>query len=223
MGVEYAHYLLVHDPAWNGGIEVVRRVHAVLERWGLVSGEPELFGLEGARTRKLRGRLAAIKALPPNLLARYPHAGEGRVVAEVMGPSYYGLGDDGRYFQRISLVVGSDFRVGPCSESVYIEVVRPPVRAGREEAPYSLSQHLWEFDDSYPADGTTIPPETRIEARRELPVGFTGIWRAGVILDCGKDLPRIDDHGFGVRVSDRFAAELETAFATQLIEVGRVY
>jgi hypothetical protein len=224
VGVEYAHYLLVRDPAWIGGIQVARRVQTVLERWNLVSGEPELFVLEGGRTRKLHGGLTAIKAQPPNLLVRYPHIDGGRAVAAVMGPSYFGPPyDDWRYLQGISLIIGTDFRIGPCSESLYVGVVRPPVRNGREEAPYPQGSYLWEFDDSYPADRITLPPETRIEAKREPPAGFTGVWRAGVMLDCGKDLPRIDGYGFGVRVSDRFAAELEIAFGTQLIEVGRVY
>ncbi len=224
MGVEYAHYLLVRDLSWVRGAEAARRVHAVLDRWGLVSGEPELLGLDGGRARKLRGRLATIKAPPANLLVRYPHVDGGQAIADVLGPSYYGPQEDGdRYFQQLSVIVGTDFRVGPCFDSLSVRVVRPPTRGGREEAPYPEGSHLWEFDDSYPADETTLPPETRIEARGKLPAGFTGVWRAGVMLDCGKDLPLIDDNGFGVRVSERFASDLETAFGTQLLEVGRVY
>ena len=223
MGVEYAHYLLVRDLRWSGGVEVVPRIHAVLDRRHLVSGEPQLFALEGGRKRKLRGRWATLKAPLPNLLIVYPHV-DGRAVAEVMGPSYYdSVEDDWRYLQRISLVVGTDFRIGPCSESLYVEVVRPPLREGREVAPYAQGSHLWEFDESFPADDSVLPPEARIEAKRKPPAGFTGVWRAGVMLDCGKDLPRIDGHGFGLRVNEGFAAEFEAAFRTELIQVGRVY
>ncbi|VTS01372.1 unnamed protein product [Gemmata massiliana] len=224
MGVEYAHYLLARDPNWIGSVDVARRVRSMLDRRGLASGEPELFGLEGGRRRKLRGRLATSKALPANLLVRYPHVNGGRAVAEVVGPSYYAaVGEDERYFQGISVVVGTDFRVGPCSESLSIEVIRLPTRAGRDVIPYSKGSCLWEFDDSYPADESALPPATRIEAHGELPAGFTGVWRAGLMLDCGKDLPRIDDFGFGLRLSDRFAAELADAFGTHLVEVGRVH
>jgi hypothetical protein len=224
VGVEYAHYLLVRDLRWTGDVETARRVHAVLERRHLVTGEPELFALQGGRQRKLPGPLATLKTAPPNLLVRYPHVDSGRAVAEVVGPSRYSsVEEDGRYFQGISLVVGSDFRVGPCSESLFVEVVAPPLRAGRSVDPYPQGSLLWEFDDSYPADASTLPPKTRIQGEHEPPAGFTGVWRAGLMLDCGKDLPRTDDYGFGLRVSDRFAAELETAFETQIVEIGRLY
>ena len=224
MGVEYAHYLLVRDPGWTGGVEVARRVHAILDQRRLVSGEPGLFGLEGGRKRKLRGRLLTLKTAPSNLLVKYPHVDGGRAVAMVIGPSYYdSVVEEERYFHGISLVIGTDFRIGPCSNSLFVEVVRPPIRAGRKVSPYAQGSHLWEFDESYLADVSTLPPVTRIEAKRETPEGFTGAWRAGVMLDCGKDLPRTDEYGFGLRVSERFAAEIEAAFGTQLVEVGRVY
>jgi hypothetical protein len=224
MGVEYAHYLLVRDPGWIGDIQVARRVHAVLEQWRLVGDEPELFELDGGRRRKLRGRLLSIKQPPPNLLVRYPHVDGGRAVADVMGPSRYDtVEDDSRCLQRISIVIGTDFRIGPDSESLYIEVIRPPVHDGDDVDSHPEGSCLWEFDDSYSADGGTLAPVTRIEARGKLPRGFTGVWRAGVVLDCGKDLPRIDSHGFGVLVNKRFRADLEAAFGTKLVEVGRVY
>jgi hypothetical protein len=223
MGVEYAHYLVVRDPNWIGDVDVARRVHAVLDHWQLVSGDPELFELNGGHSGKLLHRLADLTVAPPNLLVRYPHL-DGRAVAAVMGPSYYASAtDDDRYFQRISLVLGTDFRIGPNSEALGVRVVRPPVREGREVAAYSDGSHLWEFYDSYPADADTLPPVTRVDSRGDLPAGFTGAWRAGLILDCGKNLPRIDGWGFGVRVSAPFEADLETAFGTPLIEVGKVY
>lgn len=224
MGVEYTHSLLVRDPGWFGDIEAARLVHAVLEKWRLVGGEPELFALDGGRRRKLRNRLLTIKQPPANLLVRYPHVSDGPAVAEVIGLSYYpDVGDDERYFHRVSIVIGTDFRVGPDSESLYIEVTRPPTQDGDDVPPYPEGSCQWEFDDSYPADSGTLPPVTRIETRGKLPRGFTGVWRAGVVLDCGKDLPRIDGQGFGVRVNERFRADLEAAFGTKLIEVGRVY
>jgi hypothetical protein len=224
MGVEYAHYLLVRDPTWIGDLEAARRVHAVLEKWQLLGGEPELFALDGGKRRRLRNRLLTIKQPPTNFLVRYPHLDGGPAVAEVIGPSYYcEIGDAERYLQRVSVVIGSDFRIGPDSESLYIEVRRPPTRDGDDVEPSPEGSCLWEFDESYPADGDTSVPVTRIEARGKLPQGFTGVWRAGVVLDCGKDLPRIDNFGFGVRVNERFKADLEAAFETQLVEVGRVY
>ena len=224
MGVEYAHYLLVRDPGWFGDIEAARRVHAVLEQWQLVGGEPELFALDGGQQRKLKGQLMTLKRPPTNLLVRYPTVEGGPTVAEVIGPSYYSdVGDEWRYFQRISTVVGTDFRIGPESESLYIEVVHPPTRDGDGVDPYPESLDLRGIYQSYPADRSTFIPVTRIEARGDLPAGFTGVWRAGVVLDCGKDLPRMDPYGFGVRVNERFRTDLEAAFGTLLVEVGQVY
>lgn len=225
MGVEYAHNLLVCDPAWTGGIEVARRVHAVLEHWRLVNDEPELFDLDGGRKRKLHGKLKTLKAPPVNLLVRHSFVEAGRAAVEVMGPSYYdSVADEERYFSSVSIVVGTDFRIGPISESLYIEVIRPPLREWEEVAPYPEGSHLREFDESYPADPTTTPPKTRIDAGSKPPTGFTGVWRGGVVLDCGKDLPRLPDSlGFSLRVNEQFVAELETAFGSPLVEVGRVY
>jgi hypothetical protein len=224
MGVEYAHYLLVRDAGRFGDIEVARRVHAVLAKWQLVGGEPELFSLKGGQEQKLKGRLTTLKRPPTNLLVRYPHVDGGPAVAEVIGPSFYQEADDEwRYFQHISTIVGTDFRIGPNSDALYIQVTRPPTLDGDDIASYPDGSCLWEFDDSYPADRSTFIPVTRIESRGQIPVGFTGVWRAGVMLDCGKDLPRFDQHGFGVRVHEQFRTDLEAAFGTQLVEVGRVY
>lgn len=107
------------------------------------------------------------------------------------------MDDDGRYLQRIGVVVGKDFRIGPGSESLCIDVVRAPTRDGDDVDAHSEGSCLWEFDDSYPADAATTPPRTRIDTRGKLPRGFTGVWRTGVMLDCGKDLPQIDQNGFG--------------------------
>jgi hypothetical protein len=223
VGVEYAHYLLVRDPGWFGDIEVARRVHAVLAKWQLVGGEPELFALEGGQEQRVKGRLTTLKRPPTNLLARYPKVKCGPAVAEVMGLSRYDLAEEDRYFQRVSIVIGTDFRIGPNFDCLYIQVTRPPIHDGDDVAQYPDGSCLWEFDDSYPADRSTFIPVTRIEARGQVPVGFTGVWRAGVMLDCGKDLPRFDQHGFGVRVHKQFRADLEIAFGTELVEVGRVY
>lgn len=223
MGVEYAHYLLVRNTNWIGSLEIARRIHSILESHHLVAGTPDLFELRGGRKRKLRGRLDTLKALPRNLLVRYPRVDGGSAVAEVMGPSYYpSIGASDRYLQQVSLVIGTDFRIGPSSEALFIEVVRPPFQNGNAVPPYEQPDCMWEFDDSYPADGSTHPPQTRIQAVRKVPVGFTGVWRAGLILDCGKDLPKIGEHG-ELEINPQFVEEIRTAFEADLFQIGRVY
>lgn len=224
MGVEYVHYMLVSDLTWIGAQDDVRRVDAVLDRWHLVGGEPQVYALDGGRRRKLSGGLKALDGKTKNLLVRYPHVDGGRSIAEVMGPSYFEtVEDEWRYLQGLSLVIGTDFRIGPLSETVYVETVWPPLRSDREMFPLQSDLNLWEFHESYPADESVLPPETRVDTRGELPAEFTGVWRAGLILDCGKDLPRTDGNGFGFRVSHQFRGELETALGTALVEVGQIH
>jgi hypothetical protein len=224
MGVEYAHYLLAAHPAWIGDIGTARRVHEVLDRWQLVSSAPEVFGLSGGRMRRIRGSLEALRKPPVNLLVRYPFVSDVATIAEIMGPSYYPSAQiDPRYFQRIGLVVGTDYRIGPIDEQLDAEVVCPPSRDGHEVAQHAALDLCSEgVICSYPADETTIPPVVRLEPPARFPPGFAGVWRGGLTLDCGKDLPRIEGTP-PLRVNPVFAADMEEAFGTQLIQIGRIY
>src|SRR3954468_11307510 len=137
VGVEELHYFVVRDLGWTGGVDVARRVHAILERRELVSVRPELFDLHGGGSRKLRDRLMTLQNPPTNLLVDYPHVDGGRAVAEVMGPSYYAsVKDRSRYFKRISVLIGTNSRIGPSPPSLNGQVIRPPLQSGREVHPH---------------------------------------------------------------------------------------
>jgi hypothetical protein len=131
MGVEYKHWFLASDPSWIGDQSVAARVHAVLSEWGLIAEAPALYSLDGGRQEKLRGLLGQLANPPSNLLVEYPMV-QGKVIAEIMGPSYYPEDTIGeRYFQNIALIVGSDFRVFDGGEACGALVVKPPSHAGK--------------------------------------------------------------------------------------------
>jgi hypothetical protein len=223
MGVEYAHYLLAADPNWVGDVETARRVHEALKRWQLVSEPPQLFELLGGRTRKLHDALDALKKPPANLLVRYPFVSGVPTIADIMGPSFYPASEIGdRYFERISLLVGKDYRIGPMDEELYMEVVQPPTRKGQEVQPHNSDDIYPECHSSYPGDDGTVPPVLRLEPPERFPPGFTGVWRCGLMLDCGKDLPRGADSR-SVRLNQNFTAGIEAAFGTPLVQVGTIY
>jgi hypothetical protein len=224
MGVEYAHHFLVADPSWVGDVEVALRIHAVLTRWQLVSAPPEVFDLNHEPMQSIGTALDELKTSRTNLLIRYPHVQGVDTIAAIMGPSYYPPHEIGpRYFQEISVVVGTDFRIGAVDEKFYARVVQPPRRAGRAVRPHKgLDLYSEGCVTSYPADAATTPPIVQFEPAEGLPSGFTGIWRGSLQLDCGKDLPRIEG-AVPLRISAAFTQEIEQSFGARLIQIGRVY
>ena len=82
-----------------------------------------------------------------------------------------------------------------------------------------------DYADAYPADSDTQPPEAALEASDHewpLPAGFQGIWRCGVILDCGKDLPAFMQKSNNLP-SARFASDIEDAFGAKIVQIGHLY
>ncbi len=220
MGVEYRHFLVAGDSARLPQSDTLTRVDAVLRKWGLVAGEPGAYDLSG-------GKQVALQAVPngspgPGVLVQYPTV-EGEPVSAVLGPSAYEeVGPSERYLERISVVVGSDFRVHWSSESVCFSVAEPAYESGRAVEPYSEDAGTYLYAEAYPAGPATTPPDVFIERESDDDVtwqDYSGVWRGAVVLDCGKDLP-----GFAERADTlpcrEFVAELEEALRSPLYEVG---
>lgn len=211
MGVEYAHGLFVVDLAWRPAWAHVERVHAVMVRWGLAAGRPAFIEAGDFDAEPLDEAEVA-RALPPNLELDYGTV-EGDAVARLVGPSRYGLPD--RYIQKLSVVLGVDFKV-LTADGCGIEVVTPPAGADGEELESELISGLL-GSDIFPADWDATPPVTTA------PGAFTGVWRSAVLLDCGKDLPEISDEPGSPLPAAGFRAELEDALGTRLVERGWIY
>ena len=95
-------------------------------------------------------------------------------------------------------------------------------------SPYpSVSYQGRECDEVYPAEAATTPPVVRITAGRPsdaklIPKGFTGVWRAALLLDCGKDLPAFAGKSNTTPNRD-FKAKVETALGAEVSQMGYFY
>jgi len=221
MGLEYTHYLFVDDLSFIGTLETAVALEEVLRRWGLVSGTPTISSLDGGKARRLRqSSLDNVSPDTSNILVEYPYT-EADTIESVMGPSWYD-DVDSRYIQRLVLLIGSDYRVYSGYETAFTNVKTPPMNNGEEIEPFETNYDIHYYADAYPADSETEPPVAVLEPDRQdwpLPKGFEGIWRCGVILDCGKDLP-----GFMEKTnklpSTQFASDITNAFGRRVVQVG---
>ena len=214
MGIEYAHYFAVCSTSWTGNTGTLRAIYEVLERWGLTTEPPDLYGIAGGGVRKLRKTLAQIPDEQANLLAVCPGVEGVPAIAEIMGPSYYPPSEIGsRYFDGIDVVVGDEDRLHPSNEYYFVQT-HSRVRDASGPASRAFAgtiSNAGSFDVSVvPGQHVPVPP------------GFTGFWRGALRLDCGKDFPAIADSQDTIP-NKRFLRELESAFGTELVQIGLVF
>jgi hypothetical protein len=108
-------------------------------------------------------------------------------------------------------------------ETRYTEITDPPVTNGKPVKPFP--EFLPYSFDVYPADRETVAPKTRFEVCVDgwpVPDGFRGIWRCGLVLDCGKDLPAFMGKKHQIP-SRKFATQIEKAFDSTLVQIGHCY
>lgn len=209
MGVEYAHGLFVLDLMWRPEWRHVVRLTEVLTRWKLARNPPALWDTDEERRID---ELAAAAGMPANLRIDYKGP-DGAHVEGLMGPSQYALAADRRYLQSVTATFGVDFHVLSCeSYPVVIEV--PPIE----------NDAFVELDEESEADGawryrvgwTASPPTTAVKGC------FSGVWRAALVIDCGKDLPEIAISEEPLPAS-RFCPEVEEALETAVVEQGWIH
>jgi hypothetical protein len=226
MGVEYRHYLVVNDPAWQPEADTASRVEAVLRSWGLAANPVEAVDLTGGRAKELP---TATMAAEPGAGVGVVYAGvQGEAVARIAGHSHYGAADQDRYLMKIVLIVGRDYRIQQSSESIYFELVEPPKAAGRpSEANDDKEPFAFAYAASFPSENPTSPPVVRahIEENAGANIGWTnyqGFWRGGLVIDFGKDLPAFVENKH-LLPEARLVTELAEAFRGPLVEVGEFY
>jgi hypothetical protein len=224
MGVEYKHYMFVDDLSYVGTLATAVAIDSVLTEWGLVSGSPTIRSLDGGKGKLLcQSSLEKIPADIANLLLEYPYT-EGDTIENIMGPSDYD-DVDSRYIQTIAVLVGSDYRIYNGDETAYTTVTAPPQKNGKEVKPYEPNYDIYYYADAYPAESKTEPPKAILEPDLHdwpLPKGFCGIWRCGVILDCGKDLPAFIQKTNNLP-STKFASDIRNAFGGKIVQIGHYY
>lgn len=213
MGVEYSHGLFVADLAWKPSWAHVEGVHEVMRKWKLAKAALELYDLADGHAEITVA--AARKATPANLSAIYSDL-EGKAVVDLVGDSQYDIGVADRYIASIEVVFGVDFKV-LVNETFEVEITAP-ARNGKTAIEHDDMATL---NDQYvfPASWATTPPKTTVLQGTASDRAFTGVWRTGMMIDCGKDVPRIAENG-DLLPAKGFRAALEKALGTELVEVG---
>jgi hypothetical protein len=211
MGVEYSHGLFVLDLQFQPTWDHVVAVGDVLKAWKLAG--KDLYDLtDGVEPID---RTAAKRALPANLMADYGEL-DGKAVVALVGDSQYEIEPASRYIQSAIGIFGVDFKL-MVNETFEVEMTSPPKDGKTAIEDYddsSIADH-W----SYRASWTTTPPKTKVLQGSASERAFGGVWRTGIILDCGKDLPSISEAGAPLPAKG-FRTALEKALGTKLVEVG---
>lgn len=227
MGVEYTHFFIVKDPKWVGTFEHARRVHAVLEGRGLVAGPPAIYDLSEGNIREIGKGIDASIPIPANFHICYPEVQGVPGIAEVIGPNWGGAPDEEQYLERISFIAGTDFRVHPSDERIYVNADGDPswqdrLSEGRDQLRIRFL-HSSMFEGIFFAAADADPPEAEVQAEVELPDGFAGVWRAALVFECNKNVPEFAAEERGGVPCDEFVRELEEALGTEVVQVGLVH
>jgi hypothetical protein len=227
MGVEYKQFLIPADPAFIPQHEVLIKIDTLLSRWHLKTGNPKLFSLANGENTSIHQDLNSIQ-FGHGIAVEYPGV-EGRQVREVVGQSYFKdeVSDEDRYMERIILIVGTDYRIHPGSEEVYIKVNKPPVEEGKPVKHYCEFDELYGLHaEAYNCSINATPPDVHVSVEdKERIIGdqnFLGYWRTALVFDFGKDLPALGDKLFKLE-NEKFLDELERAFECPLIQIGEIY
>ena len=95
MGVEYRHYLIPENPSFVPSSGVIKRMDAVLEKWKLKAGPPEIYNLNAKSQSLIEAPLHTL-IFGQGFGIKYPCLTDGNALTHVMGPDHYG--DNLRYF-----------------------------------------------------------------------------------------------------------------------------
>jgi hypothetical protein len=229
MGVEYKHFLIPANPSFVPKKDVIKSVDEVLGKWKLKTGLPKIYNLTNGINTVVVDSLDSLD-FGQGLAIEYPGI-EGRVVAKILGGSYYGdeASDNGRYIERFTFILGLDFRIHPSSEELTMTVIKSPSEDNIPIAPYCEYDEFLHYglhSEAYNSSLSAKPPEVEIWVadRNRIISGqnFLGFWRTAFIIDCGKDLPKLGNELFKIE-NKEFIKDFEKAFGSDLIEIGEVY
>jgi hypothetical protein len=228
MGIEYRHYLVVNEADWCPKPDTAARVDSVIREWSIVDELEKVVNLAlGANNTELEDMSITV---PPGPGLAFVYSGvKGASVDRIAGASIY---DDvttaERYTMKTTLVIGDDYRVQWSSESIYFEVVSPPIANAKpvlgddDEEPYGML-----FAKSFPSTGVTSPPVVVAHVEKHARPNVAsrncqGYWRGGLIIDFGKDLPSFTDDVHMLASRD-FVTAISEAFRGSIVEVGEFY
>ncbi|MCO6044393.1 hypothetical protein NG895_10795 [Aeoliella sp. ICT_H6.2] len=188
-----------------------------MAEWELKAGAPRVFNLaDGLPTDS-----ALLEELPGNannFLVRYTGLEGAVAIEQILGPSVYPeipAGD--RYLQSIDLVIGTQLRIHPSNEYFYIDASDCETLAEPFGGLAPFYATMAKADEHSYAN-------LRLEREGKLPFpdGFVGAWRAALVLDCGKDLPKIFEKSNSVP-GKQFVSGLEATLGTSVVQIGHIY
>jgi hypothetical protein len=228
MGVEYRHYLIPENPSFVPSAGVIKRMDAVLEKWKLKAGDPNIYNLTADSYSLVEAPLHTL-IFGQGFGIQYPPVDhDGATVASIMGPSYYyrNVPDNSRYINSLTFVIGLDFRIHASDETLNISVIKPPYEGATQLQPY------WDYDlavfshaEAFHGTLSTTPPVVAVEGqqiKQAIDPKFMGYWRTALIIDCGKDLPQVSDED-GFKIPNKaFISDVEEAWGCKVIEVGSI-
>jgi len=226
MGVEYRHFLVVDDAHWRPQADTAARVEAALRDWSLIAGLAHIVDLPACDENQREASNSAA-ASGPGVAIVYPGA-TGIAVEKIAGPSAYAdITSNDRYLMRATLVIGDDFRIQWSTDSVYFELVSPPMANGVPIAGEDIDFLDALFAASYPSSEASSPPVViaRIEDGARPGVAWDsclGFWRGGLVLNFGKDLPAFCEKVQALPERE-FVAAISAAFRGRIVEIGEFF
>lgn len=228
MGVEYKHFLIPADPTFVPKSNIISKLDQLLAKWSLKTGDPQIFNLTNGENTLVHEDFNSIE-IGHGLALEYPGI-EGKQVREIVGPSYYEeISDNDRYIERITFILGSDYRVHPSNEEICMTVTNPPLEGSTPLEPYCEFDEFLHYGlhaEAYNCSINANPPKIDISVTDKNRIigeqNFLGFWRTALILDFGKDLPKLSQLFFKLE-NDTFTNELEQVFESRLIQIGEVY
>jgi hypothetical protein len=229
MGVEYKHFLIPSDASFVPGKEVIKKIDDVLSKWNLKTGSPKIYNIANGENTIVFEPLEHLD-FGQGLAIEYGGV-NGESVSKVMGESYFmgDIFDEDRYIERLTFIVGLDYRIHPANQELTVTVIKPPLEGAVPIEPYCEYDEFLHYGlhaEAYNCTLSTIPPVVKIwTADKKRVIGeqsFSGYWRTAFIIDCGKDLPKDIDNLNKIK-NKAFIDDIENALGSKVIEIGEVY
>ncbi len=200
----------------------------MLERWKLKSGDPKIYDLTNGVNKQIIEPLTSI-SFNQGIALKYPHI-ESSAIETVFGESCFGdeVNPEERYIQNIFLIAGKDYRIHPFNEMIDVTIVEPPANGSNQLIPYCDIDNSFHnlHAEAYDSTKETIAPKTKVTFYNKnnfrQPGNFYGFWRAALIFDFGKDLPKLEDDFYSI-ANRAFVEDIEKSFGAGLVEIGQIY
>ncbi|MFT3979496.1 MAG: hypothetical protein QM687_03435 [Ferruginibacter sp.] len=190
MSTDFKQYIIPKDPSFIPPNDVMIKVDAVLEKWGLKKDISRIVDLTKGKNAVITTPLASIE-FEGGIAIEYPGI-HGKKAGEIIGESYYESEPDEGIERRIEsfmLIAGRDYRIHPGSGELKMTVMIPPLNELVPLEPYckrdeilhvgmgpnlclakfsadflgvDVFQYYGQHAEAYSSDQNTTPPQVDI-------------------------------------------------------------